>query len=328
LQKVYKYRTYLFFLLVGLLGGSLFLQNQVSDVEQLSPITNELKSELDDVKLRFDSFLRTPIAERIFKEQYSYDDVLNVTTLPFTLLVYEQSKIVFWSDNDIQLGTTSVNRFKNGVHYIELKNGYYMLIKAQRLSIENGILDVVGLFRLKSEYGAQQNAYLLNEKNPLLEVNNNLDYSSEYRVSSNYLEGVSTSLYAFIGSQTKWSTGEKWAFFLEVIFILLGLLLSYSIAVFLAQQKKYWLGFLLLLLACCLVKVLTYFLGIPLNLYQISYFNAELFRPGLIAPPGSVFLNVVLGFLLMSYFYFYIPIDVSLYKAAWGERGLFLFPVR
>jgi len=310
--------------LVGLLGGSLFLQNQVSDVEQLSPITDQLKSELDEVKLSFDSFLRTPIAERIFKEQYAYEDVLMVTDLPFTLLVYKESKVVFWSNNDAQLGLTSVSRFKNGVHYIELKNGYYMLIKAQRLSIDNDILDVVGLFRLKSEYGAHQNAYLVNERNPLLEVNNNLDYATDYRVSSNYLEGVSTSLYAFIGSLTKWSSGEKWTFLLEIIFLLLGLLLSYSIAVFFAKQQRHWLGFLILILVCCLAKLLTVFLGIPLDLYQIYYFNAELFRPELIAPPGSIFLNVSLGFLLLSYFYFYIPIDLSLYRATWGERGLFL----
>lgn len=306
-----------------MLGASLALQNYDTNFETLPKATAQLNSELSSAKNRFDGLWSKDLGRKILDNQYSYEDLESISDFDFTLYVYDGNDLVFWNRNDVEFPSNNLRNVVEGDHFIKLKNGYYYLIQTKRRNAKGDFKTIVGLYLLKTDYGIDQNKYLVNEKNPELAVSPNLDYDASYQVASVELKGPSYSLFGFLGDSTQWTNQKIWAFVLQCLFLLLSILLLYGFAINLAHnQKSHW-GLLLLLFGLVGIRLLMHFINLPLNLGALAMFDKSFYRPELFVSPGNLLLIAILVFIFVNYIFHYVPLKFDFFVKTWGKQGTF-----
>ena len=307
-----------------MLGLSLALQNYTSNFEKLPKVTKQLQEELIGVKKQFDGLWASELGRKVINNQYSYEDLEKLSNTDLTLLIYKDNQLVFWNKNDVDYPIGSIESLSEGSHYVQMKNGHYFLLKTRRRSTANGnFYTILGMYLLKTDFGIEQNKYLVNEKNPSLSVSPNLDYDAQFRVASIKLDGVSSSLYAFLSDSAKWTKYDLWAFILQSLFLLISILLLYGFAVNLAGNKKPYWGFLGLLVGLVGIRLLMHFLNVPLNLSSLNLFDKSLYRPELFLVPGNLLLTSFFIFILVNYFFHHVPLNFQFFHKYWGKQGTF-----
>ncbi len=308
---IQKNQVYLLLLAVVLLASSFALQYYSNNFNQLPKMVERLKGELSQVEKEFYRVVNNSKSTNVLNKDLTEDALQQLQNLPFTLLVYDKTGLVFWNENTVELSRATINSYSTGVNYDLLKNGYYMVMKTYYQTEDRGKLDIIGLYLLKTEYGIDQNKYLVNEKNPRLSVPNNLNYSIQARLDADQLMGNTSNLYVYLDNQAVWSKRYIAAFILQWLCIGLLLVWAYLYAVSLAHRKREWDGFFLLLITCLLIKIVTGLFDFPVNVRSLPIFQPVNYDGLWFHTTGDLLLVVVLSFLVIVYIYRYCHFEFS-----------------
>lgn len=186
-------------------------------------------------------------------------------------LVYQQGKIVYWSDRDVAF-YSSLNDFKTTNGLLRLPNGYYLV---SHRTVEN--LDIVGLLLIKYQYG-HENRYLQNK------------FLSQYRLPDDYLLQTDSSavnfpvfscdgsyLFAVQPAGRYLCTKNQLYFPGAIYFAGLIILLFYFRKEFLASKAGFFLKLFALGVALFIVYWLHLIFEIPAILNYMSFFSPESF---------------------------------------------------
>ena len=217
----------------------------------------------------------------------------------FSFYVFDNDRLLFWSDNRIIPDKTAISIWKNQ-DLVNYKNGWFYVLKQQK-----GNKTVIGLLLVKNQY-AYQNKYIINQFNTLLALpqhtalalNRTAETFPVYNKSGKYLFSIGYDSAIADRSYGSSAGCYLFAFAFAFVFIL-------NFLVLLARLRSN--AGLLLLALLAMLRWWMIDMRIPGSLYFLELFDSRFYASSfLLNSLGDLFLNTFVFALLIVYIYIYI----------------------
>ncbi len=127
----------------------------------LHELEAEVEQEIVDKSFIKQCILSNPSS--LSANSYDAKRIKNLANKPYTICIYKDQELVFWSNNLISPSKKHLTEFpKRTSSFVNLENGYYMMIKETYLYPNMGEFRVFALIPIKYEYPLETD-YLLND---------------------------------------------------------------------------------------------------------------------------------------------------------------------
>jgi two-component system nitrogen regulation sensor histidine kinase NtrY len=294
-QFLYK-NIYLLVIAAWLITISFVVDNYWSANASLKSVQKKIagyihEQESDIVSLATDS----SVFRKIDSGNYEEDFLQHLSRKKYFVFFYRSSEsqpqsLICWNTQKV-LPLPSMITDKPTEGFVELDNGYYVWHR-----YESGKIKMLALIPVKWNYFIS-NDYLQNEfvidKSLSVNYDITLDPANALIVKSKDGTGL---FYLYEKSSSSINRNNIVAVLLKVSAILLILLFIQLFSTFISLTRKWWIGFLVLIISLLTIRILWYFFPVPMNFRQF-----ELFSPTIYAS-GYVFRS--LGDLLINAFFF------------------------
>jgi signal transduction histidine kinase len=306
----------LLFIAIFLFAGSYIFQEKLF---QTSDIKIDQEKFRKAIFLKEDelNFIISQIAKNIVKDSSvtsfsDYTRLINIESLKskgYTILIYTNDTISFWSDNAISLSST-FSSSKLAQKVINLNNGWYIVN-----SKKEGNKTIVGLILVKHQY-SYKNKFLDNDFPPDFNLPSSvkvsfvsLSYSKDiYDRENNFLFSLVPT--NSVVSVNPYSNQLVFMYFLGLVFLLVF---------FQHTVCRYRWGILILLVVVVGIRFVMLKYKLPLSLYTIPFFGPEYFAASVWLPSlGDFLINVILIF-FFSY-NFFIPFKTDAIQKLQGWK--------
>ncbi|MEP6596795.1 MAG: HAMP domain-containing sensor histidine kinase [Ginsengibacter sp.] len=237
----------------------------------------------------------TSLIKKLALNQYSEAFLKQIEKKEYFIFIYNiQNDItdscVFWSTQVVQ-PDSSIIESGNASYTSKLLNGWYIINKKIVAGAGSGNYKIISLIPVKWDYYVS-NKYLTNSFTAVNGIENDYDVSLKPTdISIKSLHG-NTLFYLQSTSSNKIVHNNTVALWLKIIAALLVLMFIHIAANFVVGKQGLWRGFLTLFIPVIILRILSYYIPIPLNFRQL-----ELFDPGVY---GSNFILRSLGDLLIN----------------------------
>ncbi len=224
--------------------------------------------------------------------------------------IFEDDKLVFWSDNSIPLSKVNIND-KNKI--VKLENGYYRIYikKFEKYNI-------LCLSLIKNEF-TYQNDYLVNGFFKGFDIQN--DISINLEKSNNQLYSASGDFLFSIEKNSALNISEKYIYIILILCII-GFIFFSSFLFIIWDEKRLLsnfplIKFLLFFLVIVSLRIIIFYFNFPSLLYDSKLFSPYYYAASEYLPSlGDLLINVCI-FLFFSYVFFTkVKIGKHLYNAS------------
>ena len=241
----------------------------------------------------------TALINKITRGAYNEKEMDNIVEKDYFVFIYRvtpflQPRPVFWNTQIILPDSTALNA-PDGTRFQKLINGWYVVNK-KSYENKNGLLyEIVSLIPVKWSYYVE-NKYL---HNSFVAVDN---IQNEYGISLTPTDAVikdagGKKLFYIRQIKNIVSNYENvFSLWLRILAGVLVLFFIHKLAKFYFEKKGFWPAFLILIIPVLLLRIVSYYLPIPLNFRQLELFDPSIY--------GSNFILRSLGDLLINSFLF------------------------
>src|SRR5258706_7205918 len=210
--------------------------------------------------------------------------------MEYYLYIYKNSNCVFWNTQIVQPDSAITNSLRSS-YMAKQANGWYVTDKKYFNGSGDNKFTIVSLIPVKWEYYIT-NKYLKNSFSNIDKIENDFEISLQpAELQINGLAG-NTLFYLHPVSNVKIAQSNVLAILLKIIAALLVLIFINLAANYTVLKNGLLRGFMTLFIPVMFLRILSYFIPIPLNFRQL-----ELFDPGIY---GSNFILRSLGDLLIN----------------------------
>lgn len=268
------------------------------------------------------------LVERFVNQTYSGEDLKKVIDKEYTILLYENNQLVFWNNNEAVPPTSTWGNLSEGSHFIQLKNGYYQLVRKSvaitTVPSSTTTVTALALELLKYDYG-DGNIYLKNEANPKFSFPASLKISKEVvpKSDKNYKVENPTkdsNIYIYHDKQILESQVSYLAILLQSIAIILFLVLLNKLAFFIYKRLGPLHSFVFLMVAFGVVRVLINYFHLPISSQELSFFK-DITEKGLYLfnSIGEMAISLFFIMWLFIFLHKYIQPKIS-YDNVWMQK--------
>jgi signal transduction histidine kinase len=312
-------QAYLLLVALALVIVAFIIDNYLSPASSEASVSKNITAyihlhENDFEKLTTD----TTLIEKLATAQYDDEQLKKITGKKYFLFIYAQvepglRKLQFWS-SQVALPDASIFDAKGKVGFIQLSNGYYVW---RRFDMQH--LQTVALIPVKWDYPIT-NDYLQN------------DFVIRGGIENNYtisLLKTGTAIKAADGSflftleqksHTHVARNNKVAAMLRMAAAMLVLLCVHLVATYLVQHNFYK-GACFLTGTVVALRVLSYFLPLPLNLRQYELFDPAVYGSNpVLRSLGDLLINATLFLWVVLFIRHYIQeksISIRVKQQVW-----------
>ncbi len=308
-----KYRIHLILVSVILLLLSYVVHFYHNRPQALSTAAKELKDGLFLLEQDFERCTAdTAVLASIVKDEYSKDQLIQLVDRPYSILVFEGTQLKFWNSQEISLPYSSLLPYPEGSSFVDLRSGYYQLIKKYVKNPESPApITVVALQLIQNTYD-YENKYLSNDLNEQLQLpagiriaSNELhnSYPLSYDDNRNHL----FLCYDDVGKEKSSPVG----LFLGFLGLFIWLLLLTEAAVTVGFGSYGWWGAGFLLLGLGMIRLFMLIFEVPIGIGNIQLFSPTEDFPFLLANSmGNMLLNTFMIFWVVFYIHQHIKFPI------------------
>ena len=243
----------------------------------------------------FETFCKdTGLVKKFASTQYSEATLQQIEKKEYFIYIYNignsiADSCLFWSTQVVQPDSSIIESF-NTSYTAKLLNGWYVINK-KIIAGDRSSYKIISLIPVKWDYYVS-NKYLINSFTAVNNIETDYDVSLKPGdVSVTSLDG-NTLFYLQSTNSNKIVHNNPIALWLKIIAALLVLMFIHIAANFVVSKQGLWRGFLALFIPVIILRILSYYIPIPLDFRQL-----ELFDPGVY---GSNFVLRSLGDLLIN----------------------------
>jgi len=174
------------------------------------------------------------------QRRISREFLAEVKQLPYTILIYRDDSLDFWSDNTV-IPTLLPSSFSDSVGFQKLKNGYYLTYKKSTVNKSGKVLSFIALAPVKYDY-ITSNIYLRNHFSKLFDLPSYFDLSIDPRPGYLPVTIAPNKTLFYLGiSETL--RDEKPGLISPILFMaaLLALMLFFNSIIAVLSSKRSWL---------------------------------------------------------------------------------------
>lgn len=287
------------------------MRNGANKVEkQLHQYEREVDRLLKDTSLIF------KLASGSCKEKV----VQNISNKPYILLLYNQNdQLLFWNDNKLNLYYPASN-FRRETNLIELKSGYFELIKKRIFVADKGLVQAFALIPIYYDYEVTneylQDGFALNVSIPSF-------VSINRGINSGPIEVATKDGDPLFSLSVKEDRLNDQANRTRLVLELLMLLFLFGGLHFIAitftrhATTRQFLSFGLLAGTVGFVRYLMLQYQIPAQWAKLELFDPQVYATSLLNPSlGDLFMNAMLVLWLTGFFVSYVQLPFTRQKAS------------
>ena len=293
LKRLFINNSYLLLTAAFFFTLSFVIDNYWSDTSSAKVVTKKLAAYILQQENDFDSVANdTALIKNIVNKNYDEQQLKTLAEKPYFLFVYSKSdsglyNIVFWNNQVIEPDNLLLFR-QSTEGFIQLINGFYVWRKKSTAnSIAIALIPVKWNYSITNEY--LKNTFVIGtelEENFTItqKANANAIHSKE----NNFLFSLEQKIVTSIPHN---NTG---AIICKIIGCLL-VLLFIQIAAKLYVQQRFFKGVLFLIVPLLLLRLISYYLPIPINFRQFEMFDPRIYATNSIMRSlGDLLINAAL----------------------------------
>lgn len=277
------------------------------DTSSLAEVSAALRVRLTEVEKDFYQFSNggSRLIEDIVQGNYSEQDHELLASKPYTVLVFRNDALVYWSNNSIELSPSNIDLIPTGLSYARLKNAVYQLMKIPYMDRDKslGKVDVVAFYPLRSEY-IIENKYLQRS------VKDNLEIPDDVVLLTQKAKDAETvwentpqrNLYLTVDNSRRKSVDIDFPFFLRLLGLVFFVFLCFYLFNSWANRGRprwaiFFFGIFLILF-----RVLVFRFGIPIDFEGLGLFQYVGPETALPLSSGGLLFSLVLALLWVILF--------------------------
>ncbi len=302
----YKY-IYVLGVAVLVLLGTVFLNRWTHRNINLSYFAPQLNAELRNIETQAEAAMADKTVLRSFLlNNYTEEEMTEWANKPFSLLLYKNDSLAFWSNNKILPHPTEIGLpSERSYTFFQLDNGKYEQIK-DKIRIDTSNYTIISLIPISYEY-AYENEYLHNNIALPGDYPSNLQLSAVSTTDKEATVNNKTGNLHFslveAGRKAPPSLRNLVLFGYFLSFLLLAIALN-GFAAFISNEYGDWIGVIGLGSMILLVRNISNFWGISSEFKDIALFNPDKFTYSLLTTSlGDLLINVSLLTWLVFFFY-------------------------
>ncbi len=242
-------------------------------------------------------YLDSSIVNKIISGKYNQKDIQELVDKNYFIFIYKVGRAnnlipVFWNTQVIA-PNSFVLHSDNGVGFRKLLNGWYVTNKKTFQDAGGAFYKIVFLIPVKWDYYIQ-NQYLHNT----FVAENNIEKAYEISLTpTKYtiqdLQGK--PLFYLRKLNNPVGHDNPLALILRILASVLVLFFIHRLANYYVQKRGFWTGLATLLIPLILLRVLSYWLPIPLNFKTLELFNPSIYGANFILRSlGDLLINSIL----------------------------------
>ncbi|MEY4927320.1 MAG: hypothetical protein RI894_1756 [Bacteroidota bacterium] len=305
-----RFPIYLLIAAVVILLSTILLNRWTHRNINLTYYAPQLNSGLRSIEAQTDSAMADKTLLRKFLlNNYTADDAKEWENKPFSLFLYHNDSLVFWTNNKVLPNSSETALPKERSYSLfQLSNGKYEQIR-DKIRIDTTNYTVITLIPIAYEY-AYENEYLHNHIALPGDYPSNLQFAitaTAEEASLKTKDGKSRLSLIESGRKTPPSRRNLVLFGYFLSFLLLGISLN-GFALFISKEFGEWFGVIALGIMVLIVRNWSNFWNISSEFKDIALFNPEKFTYSLLTTSlGDLLINVSL--LTWLVFFFYRSVD-------------------
>ena len=286
--------SYLLILAAWLVTISFIVDNYWSGNSSLKTIQQHIEIDIQDKEKDFVKLLKdTTLARQMNEQSFEEPVLLQLTQKPYFIYRYFVNdiglhQIVFWNTQTV-LPTEEVIAAKDSTGFVKLANGYYVW---NRKATASNI--TVALIPVKWNYFVE-NTYLKNKFAAGNDIERNFDIADKPTGAA--VKSITGNTLFFLSEKSglavpKNNMGAVWLRIFAAIFVLLFI---HLLAVRIATTKGLSKALLFLLPVVLALRILSYYLPIPLNFRQFELFDPSIYgSTAILRSLGDLLINSIL----------------------------------
>ena len=270
---------------------SFIIDNYWSGTSTNESVKKTIERGIQNKQKDFDKFCKdSSLVKRLANNKYGEYTLREMEEKEYFIFIYKNNKCVFWNTQIVQPDSANTNS-PSSSYMAKLANGWYVTDKKYFKGSGDNQFTIISLIPVKWQYYIT-NRYLKNSFSNIDNIEN--DFKISLQPAELEIKGLAgnTLFYLHLENNVKIAQSNMLAILLKIIAALLVLIFINLAANYIVLKNGLLRGFMALFIPVTFLRILSYFIPIPLNFRQL-----ELFDPGIY---GSNFILRSLGDLLIN----------------------------
>jgi signal transduction histidine kinase len=275
---------------------SFIIDNYWSGTSTIRAVQNRIQRNVQINQKKSKAFINnTALISKIINRSYDGKELNNFVNKDYFIFIYRitpfnQPQPIFWNTQIILPDSTVLGK-PDGEYFQQLTNGWYVINKKSYESSNGLLYEIVSLIPVKWSYYIE-NKYLVNSFVAVRSVQS--DYEISLEPTNAVIKDINGKKLFYLKQLKVDLTfhDNSISILLRILAGLLVLFFVHKFARFYFERKGFWPAFLVLIVSVFLLRILSYFLPIPLNFKQLELFSPDIY--------GSNFIFHSLGDLLIN----------------------------
>ena len=304
--NIFFYRnSYLLVTAAWLLTLSFIIDNYWSGSSSSTTIQNAIQNFIITEQKDFEGLCNdTLLITQLATQNYDEKSLERLTAKKFFLFIYKpgnnfQDEPIFWN-TQVAHPDSNVISTKEGTQLIKLRNGWYAM-DVKLVPVHDTFYKVVGIIPIKWNYYIT-NKYLQNTFAGVNNIGNEYEIVADSgQIAIRNLEGKAI-FYLRQNGLNEIGRNNIISLWLRILATLLVLIFIHVTANVVVVKKGLFRGFLFIFLPVLALRIISYFLPIPLNFRQLELFDPSIYGSNpVLRSLGDLFINSLL-FVWMVFF--------------------------
>lgn len=304
LKKITYKHGYLVITAAWLYTLSFIFVNYWSYYSSPQKVKSQLENRLHGIEGSFNAILADTITVS------SLLNSLNTTPDPLKdeigLFIYQQTTgqahpgLRYWNTNRIYFNIDDLDR-KEGSYFLSYQNGNFEMIK-KTIYLKNQIVSVVAMIPIRWSYFIQ-NKYLQTDFAGFSGLDEQYDISKNISALPINNANGQELFRIELKPGKSFIAYDVFTVVLRVLAIILLLVFFHAVALELVGQYQFKTGFLFLLGAVLLIRLITYWFSFPFDFSKLPLFDPSVYASNFLHPSlGDLLVNTILMYWLVSFY--------------------------
>ncbi|MEO5648010.1 MAG: hypothetical protein ABIQ56_06585, partial [Chitinophagaceae bacterium] len=298
-HNVFIRNTFLLITAAWLITISFIIDNYWSGASSIESIQQLIQRDIHQKQDEFDGIAHdTALINKLATRNYDETLLKEYTDKEIYFFInrvnpFLEEVPLFWNTQVIQ-PDANTSLLGEGTHFARLVNGWYV-IQTHIRDVQDGTkLKIIGLIPVKWQYYTDYR-YLENSFHAMENIENRFDINRMAGAASVKDKVGNVLFYLQQKNDATVVTNNIFAIWLRIIAALFVLLYIHVIATNIVAKKGILRGFLFLFITVFVLRSISYFLPIPLNLRQLELFDPAIYGSNFILRSlGDLFINALL----------------------------------
>ena len=325
----FKRNSYLLITAAWLLTIAFIINNYWSGTSTPFAVQKEIQKSIDKGQEKIEEFNNdTALIESIVSQNYTEPQLDLLDEKDYFIFFYRVTAFnepapFFWTTQIIE-PDSSILHEKNGTGFKKLLNGWYVTNISSFQSTDGSLYKIVSLIPVKWNYYIE-NQYLHNTFTAVNDIENIYDISLKPTPLAIKSTEGSPLFYLTQINENPEPQDNIFALWIRILAAILILFFIHTLSNFIVKKHGFWTGFFALVGSLFLLRILSYYLPIPLNFRQLELFSPSVYGSNFILRSlGDLLINAVLFIWIVLFIRYHFRYDFSgiKFKLPWHKYVL------